>query len=51
MKVGLTIWMVTQTSNKMRNEQHKEDKGDKGTWTTVCEDLDLDISNGNLKSI
>ena len=24
---------------------------DKGTWTTVCEDLDLDISNGKLKCI
>ena len=33
------------------NVQHKADKGDKGTWTTVCEDLDLDISNGKLKSI
>ena len=23
----------------------------RGTWTTICEDLDLDISNGQLKSI
>ena len=29
----------------------QEDKGDKGTWTAVCKDLDLDISNGKLKSI
>ena len=50
-KAGPTIWTVLRPLNKMRNGQHKADKGDKGTWTTVCEDLDLDISNGKLKSI
>ena len=40
--------MVSQIDNKMQNEQHKEDKG---TWITVCEHLDLDISHGKLKII
>ena len=47
-KAGPMIWMVLRPLSKMRNEQHKEDKG---TWTTVCEDFDLDISNGKLKSL
>ena len=50
-KAGLMIRTVLRPLNKMRNGQHKADKGDKGTWTKVCEDLDPDISNGKLKSI
>ena len=50
-KAGPMIWTVLRPLNKMQNGQHKADKGDKGTWTTVCEDLDPDISNGKLKSI
>ena len=50
-RAGPMIWTVLRPLNKMQNEQHKADKGDRGTWTTVCEDLDLDISNGKLKSI
>ena len=50
-KAGPMIWTVLRPLNKMRNGQHKADKGDKGTWTRVCEDLDLDVSNGKLKSI
>ena len=50
-KAGPMIWTTLRPLSKMRNEQHKADKGDKGTWTTVCENLDLDICNGKLKSI
>ena len=50
-KAGPMIWTVLRPLNKLGNGQHKADKGDKGTWTTICEDLDLDISNGKLKSI
>ena len=50
-KAGPMIWTVLRPRNKMRNGQHKADKGDKGKWTTVCEDLDLDICNGKLKNI
>ena len=50
-KAGPLIWTVLRPLNKMRNGQHKADKGDKGTWTRVCEDLDLDICNGKLKNI
>ena len=36
---GLMISMVSRMPNKMQNELH--DKGDKskGTWITICEDL------------
>ena len=40
-----------EAAQKMRNGQHKADKGDKGIWTAVCEDLDLIIFKGKLKSI
>ena len=50
-KAGSMIWTVLGPLNKKRNEQHKEGKGDKGTCTTICEDLVLDVSSGKLKSI
>ena len=50
-KAGPMIRTVSRPLIKMRTGQQKGDKGDKGTWTTVCEDLDSDISNGMLRSI
>ena len=43
--------MVLRPLTITLNVKHKADKGDKSTWTTVCEDLDLIVSNGKLKSI
>ena len=50
-RAGSMIWTVLRPLTITLNVKHKADKGDKGTWTTVCKDLDLDISNGKLKSI
>ena len=44
------IWTGLLALNKMQSGMPKLDKEDNDTWTTVWEDLDLDIFNVKLKS-
>ena len=37
--VGLMISTVSRMPNEMQNELHNKRDKSKGTWTTICEDL------------
>ena len=45
------IWTELLALNKMQNGRPRLDKEDNDTWTTVWEDLDLDIFNVKHKNI